>query len=126
MYSDPERQKEENRKRMRTKRMDPAYREKMNGYMKDYLPFYNRLKKYGITKEQYNQMLQDQGGVCKICSEPPTGFWKNNVPKKLCVDHDHSTNKVRGLLCDSCNVGLGKFRDNIEILSKAVGYLGHG
>lgn len=117
MYSDPERQKEENRRRMREKRMDPAYREKMAEYMKNYLPFYNRLKKYGITKEEYLQKVQEQDGRCAICKV---------IEPNLRVDHNHETNVIRGLLCDACNLGLGKFKDNLELLKKAVEYLSHG
>lgn len=56
-----------------------------------------RLKRlFGITWEQYDQMLSSQGGVCALCGDPPKG-------KRLAVDHDHKTGKVRGLLCSFCN-----------------------
>jgi len=63
-------------------------------------------------------MVDDQDGVCAICGEPPGGRWK-----KLHVDHDHETGRVRALLCVSCNRALGWFRDNPEILRKAIVYL---
>jgi hypothetical protein len=77
-------------------------------------------KKLGlsITKEEYFKLHKEQDGKCKICNNPPTGF-----KKTLCLDHCHSTLKVRGLLCDNCNAGLGKFKDDIELLSLAVKYL---
>lgn len=77
-------------------------------------------KKLGlfITKEEYDQMYINQKGKCAICNNPPTGF-----KKSLCLDHCHDTIKIRGLLCDNCNAGLGKFKDNIEVLTKAVEYL---
>lgn len=78
---------------------------------------------YGITLEQYNQMLQKQGGVCKICSKPPKIDGKGPAAS-LHVDHCHITNKIRGLLCLNCNTGLGKFFDNSELLNKAMTYLG--
>lgn len=76
------------------------------------------LKKYGITIEQYEKMEKSQKGVCAICkkSEP-------NKYKKLAVDHCHKTGKVRGLLCSKCNNGLGKFDDNVALLTKAIKYL---
>lgn len=77
-------------------------------------------KKLGIkiTKEEYDKMYVDQNGKCAICENPPTGF-----KKSLCLDHCHDSLKVRGLLCDNCNAGLGKFKDDIDILLKAVDYL---
>ena len=72
---------------------------------------------YGITAAQYAEMLWSQGGVCAICKQPcPTG-------KRLSVDHDHETRAVRGLLCSNCNNGLGRFKDNPELLEQAASYL---
>ena len=65
------------------------------------------LRKYGITPEQYAQMLLDQGGVCAICGLPETRILHGQVCQ-LCVDHDHETGEVRGLLCFMCNTTLGK------------------
>ncbi len=80
----------------------------------------NRLKSiYKITKEEYDIMLIQQNGKCYICEEEDI----NTRNKKLVVDHDHNTGKVRGLLCYSCNIGLGFFHDNIEHLSNAIKYL---
>lgn len=74
------------------------------------------LKKYGITIEQYNLMLAAQNGVCAICKQPE----KN---KNLSVDHNHATGKVRALLCEHCNRGLGHFKDNPILCSAAATYL---
>lgn len=74
------------------------------------------LRKYGLTVEQYQQLLKEQGGVCKICRLPPAA-------RRLAVDHDHDTKVIRGLLCVSCNRGLGMFRDNPNLLSEAKSYL---
>lgn len=83
------------------------------------------LKKYNLNQEEYLLMLKTQENKCKICGvhaqhAPATGFAKEGV---LCVDHDHLTNKVRGLLCSHCNTGLGLFFDNIDNLEKAILYL---
>lgn len=73
--------------------------------------------RYGITPEQYDEMLDAQGGVCAVCaSECPTG-------QRLAVDHNHLTDAVRGLLCVNCNRGIGHFNDNQELLLAAVDYL---
>jgi DNA gyrase/topoisomerase IV subunit A len=72
--------------------------------------------KYGLTLADYNKMIKEQGGVCYICQNPP------NV-KALAVDHCHTTGKVRRLLCDNCNKGLGCFKDSPELLQKAINYL---
>ena len=73
---------------------------------------------YGITLAEYNQMLEAQGGVCAICRRTcATG-------RNLAVDHAHGDNhEIRGLLCGSCNNGLGRFRDNPELLRAAAAYL---
>jgi len=68
---------------------------------------------YQLTQDRYESMLKEQGGVCLIC-------YSSN---KLVIDHDHSTGKVRGILCDHCNRGLGYFRDNPESLLTAANYL---
>jgi len=73
-------------------------------------------KKYGLTVTQYESMLAEQGGGCAICGTKPDG-------KRLAIDHCHKTGEVRGLLCSPCNVGLGHFRDDTDLLYKAVKYL---
>ena len=70
----------------------------------------NDLKRiYGISLEEHTKMFDEQNGVCYLCHKPGDGRWK-----KLCVDHDHKTGKVRKLLCRSCNTALGQVGDNIE------------
>lgn len=78
-----------------------------------------RLKeRYGMTLEQYDSILSSQGGKCAICSYIP-----NENGEVLAIDHDHSTGKIRGLLCRSCNSGLGYFKDNTEVMRKAIIYI---
>lgn len=74
--------------------------------------------KYGINLIKYNEMLTEQNGVCKICLN------KSNV--RLSVDHCHITGMVRGLLCRTCNLGIGHLNENINNLYRAIDYLTEG
>lgn len=71
---------------------------------------------YGLTEERYFEKIKEQGNLCAICGKKDEG-------RVLCVDHDHKTGQVRGLLCNNCNVGLGNLKDDIQILQSAIGYL---
>ena len=73
---------------------------------------------YGITLEEYDAKLEEQGGVCEICGKPD-----EVEGRRMAIDHDHDTGAVRGLLCGTCNRGLGSFMDDIETLKKATAYL---
>jgi len=73
-------------------------------------------KNYGITVEQYDEMLVAQNYVCAICGD-------KDENKRLHVDHCHASGRVRGLLCRGCNLGLGKFKDNVETMFAAIKYL---
>lgn len=84
----------------------------------------NLKRKYGLTLEDYDILLKEQDYKCKICSFEETAFEFNSQRiKSLAVDHDHKTNKVRGLLCHKCNLGLGHFNDDINLLQSAIKYL---
>ena len=84
---------------------------------KSLIVFRSRLKtKFGMTLDDYLRILKNQGGVCAICGGSQSG-------RRLAVDHDHSTGKVRGVLCSKCNTVLGQARDSTEILEKAICYL---
>ena len=80
-------------------------------------------KMYGITLDDYAAMLKSQAGVCAICKCVEVALGKGGRVKPLAVDHDHDTGKVRGLLCHSCNHGLGVMRDNPALLRAAADYL---
>ncbi len=71
---------------------------------------------YGITRAEYNVMLDFQGGGCAICG-------CDNGKHRMAVDHDHRSGKIRGLLCHSCNLGIGQFGEDTERLRKAANYL---
>lgn len=84
-------------------------------YGKKHKPY--RKCRYGITDEEFDQLLDAQDGKCKICG---TSKWPHRGP---CVDHDHTTGRVRGLLCLNCNRGLGAFMESSAILENALKYL---
>src|ERR1039457_1875679 len=77
-----------------------------------------RLYKFHLTDEQYQAMLLAQGGACAICK-----FIPGPEDNRLCVDHIHGTDIVRGLLCGKCNPALGQFEDSLELLGKAIEHL---
>lgn len=79
---------------------------------------YQLKRKYGITPEQYDALLAEQSGVCGICGRPP----RDDIA--LHVDHDHTTGRIRGLLCFRCNNALGDFEDDHDRLGAALHYLG--
>jgi 5-methylcytosine-specific restriction endonuclease McrA len=66
---------------------------------------------YGLTLEQYEAMLIAQHGVCAVCRQPETALRRGTV-KSLDVDHNHTTNQIRGLLCSACNNSLGMLRED--------------
>lgn len=77
-------------------------------------------RNYGLSKDDYYQMLDNQDGKCAICKREDSGTVTSEY---LFVDHCHTTGKVRGLLCDKCNRGLGYFKDDIDIMKRAINYL---
>ena len=81
------------------------------------------LKTYGLTLEQYDQMFENQQGRCIICNEKETVTGRWETIKRLAVDHNHKTGKVRGLLCGSCNLLLGAVEDKSELINKMLEYL---
>jgi hypothetical protein len=84
----------------------------------------NLQKRYGITEEIYRKMYEDQKGCCAICTKHTSAvFSKGAEGFELCVDHCHETGKVRGLLCENCNTGIGKLNDDVKLLESAIKYL---
>jgi len=74
------------------------------------------LRQVGVTERQYQRQLRNQRGMCAICNSLPNGT-------SLCVDHDHMTGKIRGLLCHACNIGIAKFDDDPNVMRRAIIYL---
>lgn len=75
----------------------------------------NRRIKYNLTKQEFSDLIS-RYSVCAICGRPP-------VKRRLCIDHDHVTGKIRGLLCNSCNRMLGYGKDDPVVLRLAADYL---
>ena len=110
----------------RVKRWQQANPERLNAYRRSRRlePEVKRreraghlMRKYGLTLEQYDGMLEAQGGGCAICSRPARD------DSSLHVDHDHATGAIRGLLCFSCNNALADFQEDRGMLRNAIGYL---
>ena len=80
------------------------------------------LKKYNLTEESLNELYKFQDYKCAICGSFIEPFSENKLTMSN-IDHNHDTEKVRGLLCQKCNQGLGLFKDSAKILRKAAEYL---
>ena len=103
----PERAKEVQRECAKRTWADPVKRERMKAQ--------RRLRKYGVSDQEHALLIAKQRGRCAICGEQPG--------TALHVDHCHESLAIRGLLCNSCNNGLGRFRDNPTLLRRAADYL---
>ena len=90
------------------------YRDENKNNLNNYLLKRN----YNITLEEYNELFNKQNGCCAIC-----GRHQSDLKNKLGVDHNHETGKVRGLLCNQCNLSLGNIKDDIKILYNMINYL---
>lgn len=108
---------------------DYKTREGRNAYLRAYREATPEIQKarslradFGLSLEDYNTMLEAQGGVCAICKQPET-HKRNGKLKALAVDHHHGTGKIRALLCCDCNTGIGKLKDSPEILIAAAEYI---
>lgn len=92
------------------------YREKNPEKVKKAITNSTLQAKYGISLEEYNILLVSQQGCCAVCKEKPS-------KQRLHVDHVHSTGKIRGLLCQACNVSIGKMKESPELLRKLALYV---
>jgi hypothetical protein len=108
----------------RKKLRDPEGRRKKLWYEKNKTPLreYALKYKYGITLEQYDTVLQQQGYGCAICGRKTGGF-NQYGPLPLVVDHNHETGQIRGLLCDRCNRAIGLLQDSPTVVFNACYYL---
>lgn len=74
-------------------------------------------RKYGITREEFNEVFERQGMACAICGKRDFTEWTLNI------DHDHETGRLRGILCNNCNIAIGLMKDNVGFLECAIKYL---
>lgn len=109
------------RKQEKAKQISDLSYIKYNGHAK------NLRDRYGMSVDDYNRMLVEQKGVCAICECPEMRKKTHRSGRvrlnPLCVDHNHVTGKVRGLLCQNCNNGISRFEENIEHMANAISYL---
>jgi hypothetical protein len=110
---------------VRARRWVENNRERSRTYMKSYRQsnkerrYGNSIQsKFGLSLEEYKALSEKQKGLCAICLSKPKGR-----SKRLVVDHCHTSKRVRGLLCNTCNRALGMFQDNARTLTRAVAYL---
>jgi hypothetical protein len=122
-YKDPRKGRATCKKNYSDKKKDPAWRESETRRIKEYRRLNpNAVKnaalkrKFGIDIDAYEKLFEEQSGVCAVCKVSFVGTIPN-------VDHNHTTNKVRGLLCMSCNIALGHVKDSVEVLESAIEYL---
>jgi hypothetical protein len=120
----------------RRRRQDPAVRAQLNARLReryrnnpDLVRRYELQKHYGITIAEYDALVAKQSGMCALCGKPPLigkrAAGQEKRPPRLCVDHDHKTGKVRGLLCHWCNshiiAGIEKSGASLERVAKYLG-----
>lgn len=84
---------------------------------------YQLNKNYNLSVHQFNEMYRGQSGACLICGKTLENIFLLVKGVRLAIDHCHKTGKVRGMLCNNCNSGIGKLNDDIEMLEKAIWYL---
>ena len=80
---------------------------------------YHLRQKFDVDSELYELLYREQGGICAVCGSTNPGKGR----KYFSIDHDHKTDRIRGLLCNTCNVAIGALRDDIDLLRAAIAYL---
>jgi hypothetical protein len=109
-----------NPKAAKEERNTPEYKEKFRNYMREYMqehPFLGLKYRYGLSEEDFKRMLEEQNNTCASC------HLSFSLERRPTVDHNHKTEKVRGLLCGQCNRVIGMANDNVDILVDAIEYL---
>ena len=111
--------REENKEKLYNYEVDRQLKnaEYLKEYRKNYYSTFKKYDRYGITKQDYDLMLESQNNMCKICNI------EFKTSGDVMIDHDHNTNEVRGLLCNNCNAGIGFLKDDVVLLEKAISYL---
>lgn len=112
--ANPDKVRESKRRFVSRRRLrDPDYCKRRYKQTKERRRVRETARRYKLSDAEYALLVEQSGGSCAICG----------LPEKLVVDHCHSTGIVRGLICGSCNKGLGGFRDSEEALDRAITYL---
>lgn len=103
---------------------DPA---RLREYQREYQRKYQWVRKlkrvFGLTEQDYYDLLESQGGGCAICGTADNPYGWGNNQRRLPVDHDHESGRVRGILCDLCNRAIGLMQEDPERLRVAAAYL---
>ncbi len=84
---------------------------------------YNLKHHYGLTVEDYENLIAEQGDRCACCGDHWDAVINRQAHQRWCVDHNHNTGEVRGLVCNACNAMLGQAQDSTERLAKGIAYL---
>ena len=96
---------------------------KWNEDNKEHVRSYFIQKKYGLSTEEYKNIIENNKGLCPICKSVLVFGVGVRDPKAATIDHNHETGKVRDVLCSNCNMGIGKFKENIITIQAALDYL---
>ena len=112
-----------NNKEKRTKQITEYQKTKPEGWQKAIGRKCHLKQRYNVTPQEYESMLEAQNYKCAICGKDASESKRGDKIESLHIDHCHKTKKIRGLLCHTCNTGLGHFKDKIENLLKAIDYL---
>ncbi len=80
------------------------------------------IRRYGISNDEYSKLLKAQNYKCWIC-KCTSDDARNSKKATFAIDHNHETGAVRGLLCSSCNMGIGKLMDSVELMKMAIRYI---
>jgi hypothetical protein len=107
---------------MRSKRQPSGYDYKCKICSQQLNRRHSLKRTYGITTQEYAEMLAEQEGLCAICRRPESAKRRGRV-KPLAVDHCHDSSRVRGLLCHRCNAAIGLLQDDVNVLQQAIVYL---
>lgn len=106
-----------------TKAKEKAQNIKWVSENREWKGFVRRLSTYGLTLDQYHAMAEQQDFLCAICGEEPVAKKSHASNDNFVIDHNHRTNKVRGLLCGTCNTGIGQLQDHSRMMLRAASYL---
>lgn len=107
-----------------SKKRSLEWRKNNKKRVKEYSIKKNLMDSFGMTLSEYDELLKKQHYVCAICKNPErVKEARTGVVRRLAVDHCHKTNKVRGLLCSTCNIAIGLMKDDLNLILNIIAYL---